>query len=140
VAKQELQLLALSIQKQGWVQPVLITKDGTIIDGFHRSQVAKQMGWEVPCAVLALTEPERMLLTVRINRAKGTHVAFKMADMVKALVKEHGVSIETLCKEIGASREEINLLMLEDVFEKFDVKNHTYNQAQIPGKSAARSS
>jgi ParB-like chromosome segregation protein Spo0J len=37
----ELRLLERSILKTGWVQPVLITQDGTIIDGFHRHRLAQ---------------------------------------------------------------------------------------------------
>ena len=42
VLNQELKLLELSILQQGWIQPVLILGDGTIIDGFHRATLAKE--------------------------------------------------------------------------------------------------
>jgi len=129
VAKTELRLLGLSIERTGWIQPVLITPAGVIIDGFHRSMIAKDKQWLVPCAILDISEVERMFLTIRINRAKGTHVAFKMADVIQSLVKDHGVGIEAVAANIGATKEEINLLLIEDVFEKFDVKNHKYNEA-----------
>ena len=41
VFNKELKLLELSILKQGWIQPVLILEDGTIIDGFHRAKLAQ---------------------------------------------------------------------------------------------------
>ena len=36
VLNQELKLLEFSIMTNGWIQPILVTKDYTIIDGFHR--------------------------------------------------------------------------------------------------------
>ena len=82
VLSKELQLLQLSLLKNGWIQPVLITKEYRIIDGFHRStlcrineEVNKMSDGKVPCVVLDLSPPERIMLTVRINRAKGNHIA-----------------------------------------------------------------
>ena len=37
----ELRLLELSILKTGWVQPVLVSPTGRIIDGFHRWMLSK---------------------------------------------------------------------------------------------------
>ena len=83
----ELRLLERSLLSQGWIQPLLITADNRIIDGFHRWRLsleskpllAKYAG-KVPCARLNVDEGEAMALTVRMNRAKGTHAAFKMAE------------------------------------------------------------
>jgi len=36
VAPPELELLILSILEDGWTQPIVILKDGTIVDWFHR--------------------------------------------------------------------------------------------------------
>ena len=38
----ELKLLELSILKTGWVQPILISRDKIIIDGFHRWSLSKE--------------------------------------------------------------------------------------------------
>ena len=81
----ELRLLEWSILKNGWVQPVLINKGHLIIDGFHRwrlsqdsKKLKKKYNGLTPCVVLDINRPEAMLLTIRINRAKGTHTALKM--------------------------------------------------------------
>lgn len=139
----EWRLLKLSLLKQGWIQPVLVvrTEDGRyrIVDGFHRStmcktdkDVAAMTGGKVPCAVLDIDEAERKMLTVRINRAKGTHQAVKMGDLVKALVKDHGIPVEEVCAGIGASKAEIELLLMEDVFEKKGTADHVYSRAWQP--------
>lgn len=139
VYNKELGLLKLSLLKQGWIQPVLATSTGIIIDGFHRwsltksdGEVAAMTGGKVPCAILELTEPERMLLTVRINRAKGSHIACKMHEMVKALVEKHGLRPEEIAKEIGGTKDEIEVLLMENVFKKLDIERHKYSQAWYP--------
>lgn len=139
VLTQELKLLEFSILKTGWIQPLLISSDNIIIDGFHRYWLSSnskylihQYNYMAPCAVLKLTEAERMLLTVRINRAKGNHVAAKMHELVAKLVSEYIISKETIAMEIGASTMEVELLLQENVFTKLDIKNHKYSHAWIP--------
>jgi len=142
VFKQELKLLKYSILKSGWIQPVLITSDNVIIDGFHRAtlvktdkQVKALTNGLVPCAVLELTEPERIMLTIRINRAKGSHVAFRMGDCIKELINEHSMSIESVCDGIGAHKDEIELLLCENVFKQKGINESAeYSKAWIPCK------
>ena len=136
---QELKLLKLSLLKQGWIQPLLVDQDGVIIDGFHRFSLAKNdpevramTKGLVPCAVLNLSEAERMMLTVRINRAKGSHIAVKMHELVRTLVEVHALSIAEVCEGIGATKDEVELLLMENVFKKLDVQNHKYSKAWYP--------
>lgn len=137
VFSKEMELLKFSILRNGWIQPVLVTQDFVIIDGFHRSTIAKvdkqvqaMSDGKVPVVIMNLTEPERMLLTIRINRAKGSHVALKMSDIIKKLVNEYGVQPEQICKEIGANRDEVDLLMMENVFAAKNINEETkYSKA-----------
>ena len=138
VFSDEMNLLKFSIKKNGWIQPILITQDNVIIDGFHRSTLAKMdksicIDGKVPCVVMHLSEPERMLLTIRINRAKGSHVAVKMHDIIHTLVNDYGMSIETICRGIGARKEEIELLLMDNVFQKKNINEATqYSKAWVP--------
>lgn len=139
VLTQELKLLEHSILKNGWLHPILITADGTIIDGFHRwalsrsSKAIRAMtGGRVPCVVLPISEPERMLLTIRINRAKGVHAAVKMSDIIKKLVNTYGYTMPAICEGIGATKDEVELLMAEDVFKALKIPEHQYSKAWYP--------
>lgn len=129
VLSEELELIKFSILKNGWIQPILITKENVIIDGFHRTTLAKINNWKVPCCVIDVSEEERMLLTIRINRAKGTHIAYKMSDIVKKLIGKHKMDKKYLAQAIGASIREIDLLLQEDVFQKLKIKDHVYSKA-----------
>lgn len=132
----ELKLLRFSLLAQGWLQPILITKEGVIIDGFHRSTLAKidpsvgaMTNGKVPCVVMDLDEPERMLLTIRINRAKGTHSAVKMHDIVYKLYNEHLLTKQQIGDGIGAHVDEVDVLLQQGVFDALDTANKAYSEA-----------
>lgn len=135
----ELRLLELNILRLGWVQPVLVSRDMVIIDGFHRwmltmnseAMKARYKGF-LPCAVLDVDRPTAMMLTVRMNRAKGSHIACKMSDLVKALVRDHGIATDRLAEELGATADEIELLLQDNVFKAKDVKSLSFSKAWYP--------
>lgn len=122
VLTREMELLKLSIKVTGWIQPILISPKGLIIDGFHRTTIARLNGWMVPCCVLHLDEKERMLLTVRINRAKGSHVALRMSELIQELLKL-GCSEKYLAEQIGATDHEIAILKKGDIFKSIACQN-----------------
>lgn len=145
VDKPEMDLLALSLTKQGWLQPILVWPDPenegkyVIIDGFHRSLVTKtyknvwaMTNGKVPVVVMDMTVPERMLLTIRINRAKGTHAAILMHEIVSSLVKDYGVHPDVVCREIGADRSEVDLLVAENIFVAKKVDEVQFSAAWSP--------
>lgn len=142
VMNAEMNLIEKSILKTGWIQPILINKNRVIIDGFHRwtlsrlsTQLRDRYHGTVPCAVLDVSDAEAMIITVRINRAKGTHLAFRMADYVKEIVEKHRVPIDQLARDIGATLDEVQLLMQNDVFAAKEVENWTYSEAWVPAES-----
>jgi len=103
----ELKLLKFSLLRQGWIQPILITKNYEIIDGFHRASLCKtdkdvsaMTNGRVPVVIMDLEEWERKTLTIRINRAKGSHIALRMSNLIKSLVEQHQMSIKDIAKEI----------------------------------------
>ena len=136
----EMKLLKLSLLKQGWIQPILATTQKVIIDGFHRATIAKtdkqvhdMTCGKVPVVLMELSEPERMLLTIRINRAKGSHVALKMSNVIHELVNDYGVPVPDICKEIGATKKEVELLLMDNVFKEKGITEETeYSHAWVP--------
>lgn len=140
VFKDEMNLLKFSIIKNGWIQPILVTQDFCIIDGFHRATLAKKnkditIDGKVPVVIMEMSEPERMMLTIRINRAKGSHVALKMSDIVHTLVNEYGIPVQQICEGIGARKDEVELLLMDNVFQAKGIDEHTkYSQAWSPNK------
>lgn len=141
----ELRLLEHSILTTGWVQPVLVSPDNEIIDGFHRwalsrdsAKLRQHYAGKVPIAVVEGSRAEAMMLTVRINRAKGTHVAVRMSKVVRELIDVHGVARADVAKGIGATPSEVDLLYQEDVFRVRDIANAVYSKAWVPVESEDR--
>lgn len=135
----ELRLLERSILTQGWVQPVLIDAELRIVDGFHRWRLAQDSAairaryeGRLPAAVLPLGRADAMLVTVRMNRAKGTHVAIRMSEMVRELLDVHGLDPQQVAEAIGATREEVSLLHQDGVFKAKDIKNWRYSKSWRP--------
>ena len=138
----ELRLLERSILKTGWVQPVLISRDNVIIDGFHRWSLSKdskkireKYKGKVPCAVLEVDRGEAMVLTVRMNRAKGSHIAVRMSEMIKELIDTHKYDVDELAAELGATKKEIDLLYQDGVFKARNIKDYKYAKAWVPAES-----
>lgn len=139
VMNKELRLLERLIWRRGWIQPLLISRDFILIDGFHRwrlsqdsERLMERYKGYVPVAVLDVDRAEAMMLTVSMNRAKGTHVAVRMSDLVKELVEVEGADPEEVAKGIGANRDEVDLLLTGGLFKSRDFKNYQYSNAWVP--------
>jgi hypothetical protein len=145
VYNQELRLLEHSILKTGWIQPILITSSGIVIDGFHRWSLSRNSealrsvySGMVPCAVLDIEPHEAIMLTVRINKAKGTHIAFRMSSVIQILVNEHNCSTEEICTGLGMNKDEVELLLQDSIFESKDIKNYKYSKSWVPKRNVRK--
>lgn len=142
--KAENKLLRLSILQTGWIQPILVNDADLIIDGFHRwalskddRQVRERWAGKVPTAVIPIPDDEAMAMTVRINRAKGAHVAVEMHVLVAALLLDHGWTRDRVAEQIGASLREVDVLAQEGVFAAKNIANHAYSTAWYPVEAAS---
>lgn len=141
IHKKEFTLLERSILSMGWIQPVLINSTGLIIDGFHRwrlsqdsKAVKKRYNGMVPTAVIDVPDDEAMVITIRVNRAKGSNVAYEMHRLVLDLLENHGWTVERLAKEIGASSHEVKTLAMDGLFVAKDIANWKYSNAWYPAE------
>ena len=137
----ELTLLERSILLTGWVQPVLVAADGTIIDGFHRVRLSidsqalrKRYDGKVPCAVVNVPRDRAMVLTIRMKPGKGSHVAVRMSEIWHELMDVHHYDAQQIAIEIGATRDEVDLLYQDGVFKKKDIANYRYSKAWYPAE------
>lgn len=141
VATPELVLIERSILRTGWVQPILISRDNTIIDGFHRWALSRESEalrlkyqGKIPCARLDVGEAEAMMITVRMNRAKGTHSAILMHELVAILIDKHGCEPEEIAVNIGATLAEVDLLYSANIFKDRKLDEWSFSRAWRPGE------
>lgn len=138
----ELKLLRYNLLKHGWIQPILVNPNGIIIDGFHRwmlsrtdELVREKYAGRVPCVVMDVSDAEAMLLTIRMNRAKGSHVALRMSEIVRKLIDEHQYDPQTIATQIGAHLTEVDLLYQDGIFKARKLKDYKYSRAWVPGEN-----
>jgi ParB-like chromosome segregation protein Spo0J len=122
-----------------------VNREGVIIDGFHRwclsrDSKAIRAKYEglVPCVEMDIDEGKAMVLTIRINRAKGAHAAIEMSRIVKSLIDEHHWDPAQVALEIGATKDEIDLLYQDDIFKARNLKDHAYSKAWVPYEDGNR--
>jgi 16S rRNA G966 N2-methylase RsmD len=83
--------LKQSIKKRGFVQPIIVSKDGVIIDGAHRYRSLKELGaTEVEVKVIDITDAECKAETINLNLTKGTFDADKLGQILLELDQEWG--------------------------------------------------
>lgn len=109
----ELELLKISILEDGWTMPIIVQEDLEVVDGFHRytlglkdADIREASGGLVPTVMLTgKSLSDRMLSTIRHNRARGQHGILKMGDIVRTLEAE-GISPEEIERRAGMEPEE----------------------------------
>lgn len=143
VLKAEWRLLERNLLSLGWVQPLLISPDDQIIDGFHRwrlsldsKKVRDKYDGLVPCVVIDVDEYQARILTIRMNRAKGVHQASAVAEIARDLVSQ-GYTPTQVKQELGMSQKELDLMLAESVFEARNIKDWKYSKAWYPTEDTA---
>lgn len=118
VAPPEMKLLEKSIWEDGYTMPVVcyyLHEDDIyeIVDGYHRFKILKtskrirdRENGMLPVVTIEKDLSNRMVSTIRHNRARGTHSVDLMVNIVAELV-ESGMSDEWICKNIGMDADEI---------------------------------
>lgn len=120
VAPPEMELLRVSIQEDGFTQPVvtMLESEGTreVIDGFHRNRVSKEcaditerLHGYLPVVTIndeRTNKGDRIASTIRHNRARGKHKITAMSDIVMDL-KKRNWSDEKIAKNLGMDSDEI---------------------------------
>lgn len=82
-----------SIEEFGYVDPVIINADGTIIGGHQRVNILKKLGYtEIECVVVNLSKKNEKRLNLALNK----DVGFWDNNKLKDLFKEMDLSEEEL--------------------------------------------
>jgi len=146
VAAPEMQLLEVSIDNDGYTQPIVTYPvDGycEVVDGFHRSRVGKESpvinkrvhGYLPVVAIRSeqTDKNDRIASTIRHNRARGKHQVDAMSEIVLEL-KNRNWNNKRIAKQLGMDEDEILRLCqisgLTNLFTDAD-----FNKAWVAGDS-----
>lgn len=136
VAPPEMELLKTSILQDGYTQPIVTWEHDShfeVVDGFHRNRVGKEceevstrLHGYLPVTVINNTREglgDRMVSTVRHNRARGKHNVDSMSDIVVEL-KRRNWTDNKITKELGMDVDEVLRLCqvsgLTEMFKNVD--------------------
>lgn len=136
VAPPEMQLLEVSIDNDGYTQPIVTFPDQEkleIVDGFHRSRVGKEseiikerVKGYLPIVAIRKEQSgknDRIASTIRHNRARGKHQVDAMSEIVLEL-KNRNWTNQRIAKQLGMDEDEILRLCqisgLENLFSDAD--------------------
>ncbi len=101
-----------SIENFGFVSPLVINKDMTVIGGHQRLKVLIELGYtEIECIVVDLDKTSEKALNIALNKIQGDWDEEKLESLLKEL-KTENFDLDLT----GFNSEEINDL-LEDFFE-----------------------
>ena len=132
VAPPEMELLHVSIQEDGYTQPIVVWEhDGIyeVVDGFHRNRVGKEykditerIHGYLPVVVIngdRQDRGDRVASTIRHNRARGKHRVEAMSDIVIEL-KRRNWSDAKIARELGMDADEVlRLTQITGLVEMF---------------------
>lgn len=149
VAPPEMELLAHSINNDGYTQPIVSFinpenenyfdgfREREVVDGFHRNRVGKEVE-EVKervhgyLPVVTINQHrqdrgDRIAATIRHNRARGKHKIDSMSQIILEL-KRRNWSDKKIGKELGMQPDEVlRLAQITGLAEMF--KDHEFSQA-----------
>lgn len=114
VAPPEMKLLRLSIEADGYTQPIVTWKISDdhyeVVDGFHRYSIGIELGYShLPIVVInsdRTDRTDRIASTIRHNRARGKHQIAAMSDIVVELSRRNW-SDKKIAKELGMDADEV---------------------------------
>lgn len=113
MASPEMQLLKISIEEDGYTQPIVTYYDPErdlyeVVDGFHRYLVNELYFKQPELPVVVIDKPidQRIASTIRHNRARGTHQILDMSHIVCSLT-QRGWDDERICRYLGMELDEV---------------------------------
>lgn len=119
VAPPEMKLLEISIDEDGYTQPVVtFPQNGryTVVDGFHRHRIGKESkkvqkrikGYLPITRVRSDREEyaDRIASTIRHNRARGKHQIQAMSEIVQELARRNWTDAK-ISRELGMDADEV---------------------------------
>lgn len=118
-ADAEYQKIKRSIEEFGYVDPIIINSDNTIIGGHQRATVLKDLGYEEIDAVMVdLDKTKEKALNIALNKISGEWDLDKLAEVMAELEKELDATITGFDEEqIQGLIDQINEIVDLDIAE-----------------------
>ena len=130
--------LKRNMEKSGQVLPIVVRAHSgrrgkyEIIDGYHRSEIAKELGWEtLDCVIVDAGDDQAKILTVNLNYMRGNAKPKEYAKLVHSL--NESFTLEQLSQTLPENelqlQDSLDLLKLPDELEK-EVEERAAKEAE----------
>jgi ParB-like chromosome segregation protein Spo0J len=144
VAQNELRLLHVSIEHDGYTQPIVSVTENdhnVIVDGFHRyfvertyPDIRERCHGYLPVVEIQKDINDRMASTIRHNRARGKHAVTGMSNIVFQML-DNGWEDTAICSELGMEADELvrlkHITGFSKLFENIEYRRAWVNKRQI---------
>lgn len=128
----DFELLLSSIREDGFTQPIVCTKDFTIVDGEHRWRGARKLGMEkIPVVVVDMNADQMRISTLRHNRARGSEDIDLSTEVLRDL-RELG-ALDWAKDSLLMTNDEMEKLM-DDIPAAEALAGDEFSEAWIPAK------
>lgn len=131
LTQDQMESLKMTMEKFGYLVPVILNKDHTIIDGEHRVRIYQELGKrKIPAYVIDVDTIDLKILRQLMNKLRGEHDKQKDADEFKSIF-EAG-KLDEFSKLLAKDKGEF-----EQILEKkFDIMFEKEETNEIPNVPA----
>jgi ParB-like chromosome segregation protein Spo0J len=128
LSDQQMIALKLTMEKYGYLSPVILNKDFTVIDGEHRVRIYQELNQEqIPAYVLDVDIVDQKILRQLMNKLRGEHDPVKDSNEFD-FIEQKG-KIEELMTLLGKS--DIDLINKNDTQIPTDNKKIDFDDVLI---------
>jgi ParB-like chromosome segregation protein Spo0J len=128
--------LVSSINTYGLLSPILVQKNLTIIDGYHRLTALKELSIKsAPIRVVDCDDIEAILLHIDLNRYRGIVVAKFLSNLIRHVLDSSDYDEDSLRDRMAMTKEEFEILADGTLIKMRKIKQHSYSPAWVPIES-----
>jgi len=126
ISNDDMASLVNSIREFGFVEPVVVNKDNTVVGGHQRLIACKQLGYEeVPVVYVDLSKKKEKILNLALNRIHGDWDLQKLSLVLEELKMDNGGDISLT----GFSEIEIEQIINPEIKQpEYDENLETQNK------------
>lgn len=132
-ASEEMNELAMSIRKNGVIQPITVRKvtkiEYELIAGERRLRACVMCGQKkIPCIVISCTDDQAELFSLEENIQRADLNIYEIAQGITRLMNSQKLTeteaADKLCKELSALKDKMAILQLDDTERQLILKAH----------------
>jgi len=127
LTQDQMESLKMTMEKFGYLVPVILNKDHTIIDGEHRVRIYQELGKrKIPAYVIDVDTIDLKILRQLMNKLRGEHDKQKDADEFKSIFDAG--RLDEFSKLLAKDKEEFQSIL----GKKFDIEFEKEESVEIP--------